>query len=372
MTTVGDIISQIEQFAPPHLAEDWDPIGLIFGTKDQRVSKVMVALDLDQDTLQEAIDQEIDLIVTHHPPIFNKLQTLNGEDPRRQQYIDLIKHDIALYAAHTNLDAATGGVNEWLADAIEMSSNREIVTVTRQEVQYQLTVFVPEAEKQTVVEAILEHITFSEHYTDVYYESSGTGHFTPTAGADPAIGTVGEAEQTAESRLEFLVNESELSTVLQALRGAHPYEEPVYNVVQLQSNGQAYGYGRVGTVGKSTPELAQHIMKTFDVSGVRYGTHDETRVHERVAIFGGAGSSSFEAAKQKGATLYITGDISYHTAQDMMRAGLDFIDMGHYTEHIIVPRLVEKLKTFSQEQNWSIKIHEATSQSDMFQYISKQ
>ncbi|WP_347298613.1 Nif3-like dinuclear metal center hexameric protein [Dolosigranulum savutiense] len=372
MTTVGDIISQIAQFAPPHLAEDWDPIGLIFGTKDQRVSKVMVALDLDQDTLQEAIDQEIDLIVTHHPPIFNKLQTLNGEDPRRQQYIALIKHEIALYVAHTNLDAATGGVNDWLADAIEMSSDRKIVTITQQESQYQLTVFVPEAEKQTVAEAILEHITFSDHYADVYYESSGMGHFTPKVGADPAIGTVGQPEETVESRLEFLVNESELSPVLTALHDAHPYEEPVYNVVQLQSSGQAYGYGRVGTVGKSTPELAEHIMKTFDVSGVRYGTHDETRVHERVAIFGGAGSSSFEAAKQKGATLYITGDISYHTAQDMMRAGLDFIDMGHYTEHIIVPRLAEKLEAFNQEQNWSIEVQEATCQSDMFQYISQQ
>lgn len=110
--TVEDIVRRIDEFAPPVLAEDWDPIGLSFGSLTQPVKNIMIALDIDADTIQEAKEQQIDLIFTHHPAIFRSQKTLNAMDQRRKEYIELIQAGIAVYSAHTNIDAAENGMSD--------------------------------------------------------------------------------------------------------------------------------------------------------------------------------------------------------------------------------------------------------------------
>lgn len=369
MTTVNDVIVELENFAPKSLAEDWDSVGLMFGSKDKEVNKIMVALDLDRDTLNEAMEKKVDLIVTHHPPIFKALKTLNKEDAQRREFIELVKSDIALYTLHTNLDSAAGGMNDWLADVIGLSKNREIVEVTSSSDFYKLNVFVPKHSTRSLANALFEVGAGQVgNYNDVYYRTQGFGHFTPGADADPSEGSIGQPEKVSEERIEVLVPEEKVNRVIKALIQAHPYEEPVYDLYKLESMERHYGLGRLGELRTSTSELANKIKEVFDIDGLRYGSLNPDEEKTKVAIFGGSGADYYKSALNKGAQIYVTGDISYHDAQSMMRDGIDFIDAGHYIEQIMAPKLAEKLNEFNEINNWDIEIFASQEQTDMFTF----
>lgn len=373
MTTVNDIIKKIEELAPPHLAESWDPIGLSFGNKEDEVKKVMVALDVDRLTIQEAKEKGVDLMITHHPAIFNSQKTLNGEDSRRRDYIELIKSDIAVFSAHTNLDAAEDGLNDWLADAIGIESdNRQVVSVNTQTGFKKLAVYVPDYAAEDVKKAL--HATGAGEvgdYKDVSYTMEGYGRFTPQEGSNPTEGEIGKEEVIHEQRIEMMVRDKDVAASIQALYNAHPYEEPVFDLYTLENQVETFGFGRLGNLSEAqtVTELAKTVKGLFPVDGVRFGSNDESKKHQTVAVFGGSGEKYYRDALNKGATLFITGDISYHGAQDMLRDGLDFIDAGHYMESISISHLKNYLEDCNKEQNWTLEIIETETQKDVFSYF---
>lgn len=371
--TVSDIVKEIDRLAPPDLAESWDPIGLSFGEMKQTVKKVLISLDVDKNTLSEAKEKGIDMIVTHHPAIFKRQKTLNGEDARRREYIDLIKSDIAVYSAHTNLDAADGGMNDWLADSLNIHPDgRAILSVNLTRGFKKLAVYVPDyaADK---VRLALHHAGAGEigDYKHVSYTLEGYGRFTPQEGANPTEGEIGTEESIHEQRIEMMIRDEDVYSILETLKSEHPYEEPVFDLYTLEDKKQPFGFGRAGNLStpKSTEELAEKVSELFDVDGVRYGSNDASKKHTRIAVLGGSGEKYYKDALKQGATLYITGDISYHGAQDMLRDGLDFIDAGHYMEAIAVPKLADYLKQCKKDQSWDIEIIEATTQKDVFNYL---
>lgn len=370
--TVKDIMEIIDQLAPPELAEDWDPIGLSFGSHNQPVKKILVALDVDKQTIQEAKDKQVDLMITHHPAIFKSLKTLNSDDSRRQDYINLIKSDIAVYSAHTNLDAAEGGLNDWLADIVGLQKDqRDIVSENARQGYKKLAVYVPDYAAEKVRQA-LHGAGAGEvgDYKDVSYTMEGHGRFTPQEGANPTEGEVGKEEVIHEQRIEVMLKSKEVYPVIEALKEAHPYEEPVFDLYTLENKTDRFGFGRVGLVESelTVAEMAERVQKSFAVDGVRYGTKDEARTHRKVAVFGGSGEKYYRDALKKGATLYITGDISYHGAQDMLRDGLDFIDAGHYMEAVCVPEIADRLRKHSEIHSWNLEIFETAAQKDVFNY----
>lgn len=369
MTTVQDIIQRIEQFAPKYLAEEWDPIGLSFGSKEKKVRKMMVALDVDAHTLAEAKEKQVDFIFTHHPAIFSSLKTLNEEDTRRKEYIELIRSDIAVYSAHTNVDAAEGGMNDWLADAIGLPKEREIVEVTYEESYKKIAVYVPEYASEKVRQA-LHQAGAGEvgNYGDVSYTLKGQGRFTPQEGSNPTEGTIGKTEIVEEERIEMMIPNHLKKQIIDALYQSHPYEEPVFDLYTLEAKGKPFGYGRVGKLKTSTRELAERLKEVFELEGLRYSSMNPDKTQKTVAIFGGSGGSYYRSALAKGADIFITGDISYHTAQDMLRDGLDIIDAGHYIEHIFVEKMVRKLEQWKQEENWEVEILPTTTQKDVFNF----
>lgn len=371
MTTVEEIIKRIEKFAPTHLAESWDPIGLAFGSKKQTVKKIIVALDLDANTLQEAKDENVDLIFTHHPPIFSSLKTLNADDPRRNEYLELIKSDIALYTAHTNIDAAEDGMNDWLAETLGLEKPYDIIDFSYQDTYKLLVLYTPEKDADKMRNAL--HKAGAGQvgdYDNVSYTSTGTGRFTPERDANPTIGSRHSSEHVTEERTEVLVPNHLIGQVVQTIYEVHPYEEPVFYLMEIGKKEKDYGIGRVGTLSQETSfnDMIEVVKDTFKVSDIRYANVDLDMKIKKVAILGGSGENYYKQALAQGADLYITGDISYHGAQDMIREGLPFIDPGHFIEEIFVPRMTEKLMDWSQENGWDVEVISSKKQQNVFKF----
>jgi dinuclear metal center YbgI/SA1388 family protein len=371
MTTVGEIISRIEEFAPKYLAEDWDPIGLAFGDKDQVVNKMMVALDLDADTLAEAKEKEIDFIFTHHPSIFNSLTTLNAHDSRRRQYLELIRSNIALYSAHTNVDAAENGMNDWLAKALGLKKPYEVLD-TAYESELKLLVLYTPIKEAAEMRTILHKVGAGQvgDYDEVSYTSAGEGHFTPNPEAKPTVGEENTPEVVQEERVEMLVPKQLLGQILEVIYENHPYEEPVYHILDIGKKDKTYGIGRVGSLEspQSFTALLKQVKETFNLSHVRHANTALAAKIEKVAILGGSGEKYYKQALAKDADVYITGDITYHGAQDMIREGLPFIDAGHFIENIFVEKMTEKLQKWQQEEDWAVEIIPAEAQEDVFKF----
>ena len=371
MTTVKEIVHHIEVFAPPSLAEDWDPIGLAFGSYDQEVNKMMIALDLDAKTLKEAQENDVDFIFTHHPPIFGSLNTLNEHDTRRKEYIELIKSNISVYAAHTNIDAAENGMNDWLVHALSLEGPIEVLDATT-ETSYKLLVLYTPLEDADLVRNALHKNGAGQvgDYDNVSYNSIGTGRFTPNEKAEPSIGQANEGEQVLEERMEVLVPESLIGRIIQTIYEVHPYEEPVFHLFDIGKKEKEYGLGRVGSLAEPTTiyDLIERVKQAYNVPFVRHANLDLEQKIKKIAVLGGSGEKYYKKALEKEADLYITGDISYHGAQDMIRDGLPFIDPGHFIENIFVEKMTKEIIKWSEAENWSLEITPSTKQEDVFKF----
>lgn len=371
MTTVGNIIHKIEQFAPKHLAEDWDPIGLAFGSNDKKVKKMMVALDLDANVLSEAKEKEVDFIFTHHPPIFKSLKVLNEHDQRVKEYIELIQSDISLYAAHTNLDNADGGMNDWLANALSLQGPYDSIKTSYVSNYKKLSFYAPSSHTNSIRHALHE-IGLGEvgDYTNVSYTSKGIGRFKPNQSANPYLGSRGQIEEVKEERVEIYIPVKLIGKAIEKLYKEHPYEEPVYSISDSGFMESKFGLGRVGELKrpKKISDIAADVKEKFNLDSVRLANINLDQKVSRIAILGGSGEGYYKDALNKGAELFITGDVSYHGAQDMIRDGLPFIDPGHFIENIFVEEMTEKLKKWNATEKWDIEVLSSEFQKDVFKF----
>lgn len=367
-----DLIQRFEQFAPPILAEEDDPVGLAVGTLNKPISKVLVTLDVRPEVVQEAIESNVDLIFAHHPPIFKPIKKLISDDPQIEMYNQLIKNDIAVYAAHTNLDVAEGGMNDWLAQKIGLT-NTEIMTITKQFSYKKLAVTVPEKNADEVRRALTAAGAgeIDSKYKDSSFILEGKGFFTPKIGAKPAIGEVNQSEQTNETKIEVVVTQAKLANVITTLLKVHPYEVPAYDVYTIENMSETFGLGRVGNLAEpiKLKEFVRETKDMFGVSGLRYITINPDQMIQRVAICGGDGGKFYQDALDKKADVYITGDVYYHTAHDMLSNGLSVIDPGHHIEQICKPSLTELFRQWDQESGWGIEIISSKLNTDPFQFM---
>lgn len=197
--TVGDFIHQFEQYAPVKFAVPGDPVGLHFGSRKQVIHRMMVTLDVRPEVVDEAIEKNIDFIFAHHPPIFKAPDKLDADDQQQAMYIKLIKNNIAVYAAHTNLDAAPGGMNDWLADLYQIN-DIEVLSPHTHVSYYRVNAYIPTESVASIhQELIAAGYGKFGNYSGVYYELNGQGHFTPESGANPTIGAVNVDETVEET-----------------------------------------------------------------------------------------------------------------------------------------------------------------------------
>ncbi|MFA7468426.1 MAG: Nif3-like dinuclear metal center hexameric protein, partial [Desulfotomaculaceae bacterium] len=308
-----DIVSVMEQLAPPGLAEEWDNSGWQVGDPEAEVDKVLLALDVTPEVAKEAEKYSAQLIISHHPVLLKGIKSVRCDDPSGGLIYRLIGAGIGVYAAHTNLDSARDGVNEVLARSLDLRSS-EVLHPVRHKQFVKLVVFVPEERAETLREALgRAGAGWIGKYSDCTFNLRGTGTFRPREGATPYIGTVGELEQVDEVRIETIVRKSELGRVVGAMLQAHPYEEVAYDLYPLENSEVKLGLGRIGFLDLpvTLAALAASVKDILQAESVRYGGHPDVMV-KKVAVCGGSGGDLWPLARRRGADVLVTGDIRYH------------------------------------------------------------
>lgn len=362
------IIEEFEKWSPKYLAMENDPIGLHVGTLNKKIDRVLVTLDVNEEVVDEAIAKGAGLIIAHHPPIFRPMKNLQTDFPQGRLMEKLIKSDIAVYAAHTNLDVAIGGVNDLLAASLGLQ-NTKVLVPTYEEELVKIAVFVPETHEETVREAFIKAGAGTiGDYEGCSYTLSGTGRFRPTAKAKPFIGEAGEMEVTAESKVEVVVRKNEKDRVIKAMLSAHPYEEVAYDVFVLENKRAVMGLGRVGTLvaPMTLVEFANWTKQQLDVSSLRI-VGDLDAVIKKVAVLGGDGNKYFQQAKRAGADVYVTGDMYFHTAQDAQAIGLNIVDPGHHVEKVMIQGVVDHMS--KQQPTWQCEFLSSQINTEPFRFI---
>jgi dinuclear metal center YbgI/SA1388 family protein len=346
-----ELIEAMERYAPPSFAVEKDRIGLQVGNPAAAVKGILVTLDVTEQVVDEAIQRGANWIIAHHAPLFHPLQELRTDQPLGRLLAKLLQHELHVYVAHTNLDAAEGGVNDVLAEKLQLKQPELLIRYGEDKLK-KLVVFVPEEHHSAVLQAMATAgAGWIGNYSHCTFNLFGEGTFLPRGGTQPFIGEPGKLEKVKEIRLETVMRASMQAKVVQAMLSAHPYEEVAYDIYPLDVPGKAIGFGKIGYLDRPIPlqELAQRIQQVFAVEGMRVVGSWRQSVH-RVAILGGSGGKYWTHAKQLGADVYITGDIDYHTAQEAFMAGLCLIDPGHHVEHWVVERVCQVLREAWQDQ----------------------
>lgn len=369
---VKDLVNRFEHFAPKKLAMDSDPVGLQIGSLNSDIHKVMTTLDVRPEVVDEAVENNVDFIFAHHPVMFHPARNLDLDDPQNAMYAKIISHHITVYAAHTNLDAADNGMNDWLAQSLGLSDLSGLVPAYDESV-FRLTVQVPKvyatAVRMSLVDAGAQ--ASADQYSGYTYEIDGTVYYVPKAGADPTMGAAGEPNEVEDSRLEFEVPEKNLHHVLKTLADVHPLEKPLYNLIRLEDKKHHFTMGRIGVLDRpmTVKAFAEYCKKVFAVPGLRVIAKNLAQPVQHVAILGGDGGKFFHLAQQKGADVYVTGDVYYHTGHDMLAAGLPVVDPGHHIESICIPKLAEMFKQWAEENNWNLDVYQSTINTDPFTFM---
>lgn len=360
------IFNALENWAPKRLAYEWDNVGLQIGSTLTKTKKVMITLDVLESVVDEAIENDVNLLIAHHPLLFKSIKNIDVHSIKGKVIEKLIKHDITVYAAHTNLDIAKNGVNDLLCEALEIKATKHLLDVYKEKL-LKLIVFVPKTHIDQVREALgnagAGHIGNYSHCT---FQSKGHGTFMPQEGTNPFIGRTKELEMVDEVKMETVVQENNVAKVLSAMKKAHPYEEVAYDLFPLEYAGETFGLGRIGSLQETITlqAFSEKVKQTFHIDCLRV-VGDLTKQVKKVAVVGGSGEKFLHQAKKMGADVYITGDMTFHHAQEALEMGLAIIDPGHYIEEIM--KKATKLYLTNQFANLPVIV--SNTNTNPFQFI---
>jgi dinuclear metal center YbgI/SA1388 family protein len=352
------IVETMEGIAPLYLAETWDNVGLQIGNPSKIIHRIMICLEVTHAILDEAIAKNIDLIIAHHPLIFKPIKAVRTDDAIGKMIHRLIQRDIALYCAHTNLDIASGGINDLLTQIFNIKETKPLIG-TEEEKYFKLYVYVPLSHMEEVREALCSmdagHIGNYSHCT---FQIEGIGTFKPLAGTTPFIGEQGKMEKVQEYKLETIVSRENLPRVIKKMIEVHPYEEVAYDIIPLCNEIHHHGLGRVGSREQSIL-LSSFCEEVKQKLGLKYVKliGDKNKMIQKIGLCSGSGAEFIYEAYRAGCDCYITGDIKYHDAQYALQLGIPVIDAGHFeTENIMCKGLEKILKQLFLKKNYDVEI----------------
>jgi len=330
---LADVIEVLDGAYPPRLAQSWDSVGLVCGDPDDVLESVTVAVDATPAVVDEV--PEAGLLLAHHPLLLRGVDTVAASTPKGALVHRLIRTGRSLFTAHTNADSASPGVSDALADALGITVDAVLEPLTTAGDLDKWVIYVPRENAEAVREAVFAagagHIG---DYSHCSWSVSGIGQFLPHEGASPAVGSVGSVERVAEDRFEVVAPARARGAVLAAMRAAHPYEEPAFDIFALVPPPGDAGLGRIGTLAQ--PEPLRRFVSRVDAAlprtswGVRAAGDPEMLV-SRVAVCGGAGDSLLAAADRADVQAYVTADLRHHPADEHRRASnVALIDVAHW------------------------------------------
>ncbi len=338
------IAAFFEQYAPLIYQESYDNSGLQVGEPSMEITGALLTLDVTEEVIDEAISKKVNLVVSHHPVIFGGLKSLTGRNMAERIVLKAVRNDIALYAAHTNIDAVQDGVNGKICEKLGLQKCR--VLEPMEEVLKKLVVFVPVSHAEKVREAIFAngggHIG---EYDSCSFNLEGKGTFRGGEGSDPFVGEKGVLHTEEEVRIETIFPAHEKGRLIGAMLQAHPYEEVAYDIYQLENKFQRAGMGMIGELEKEMgeQEFLEFLKKIFLAEGIRHTALLGKKI-KKVAVSGGAGSFMLRKAISSGADIFVSGDFKYHQFFDA-DGKLVIADIGHFESEQFTQELFYELLT---------------------------
>lgn len=354
MAYVSQVLEALERIAPARFALSYDRVGLQVGDPAAEVSRGVVSLDRSLGAVRFAAERGAQLLVSHHPLLFQPIGSVTPETHEGRTVLELVRHGIAFVAAHTNWDAASGGINDELASILRLRGATSFGLAAEPERQ-KLVVFAPRANVEELIDALAaEGAGEIGCYDRCAFTSKGVGTFRGGRDSHPAAGQAGRIERVDETRLETVVLRDRATSVIRRLREVHPYEEPAYDLIPLAPNAEA-PIGRVGRL--ETPmalgDFVGLVDDRLETKSLAWG--DPKAVIERVAVVGGAADSEWRAAQRAGAQALVTGEVKQHVALEAVESGFSIIAAGHYaTEQPGCGALARRLREEASEVEWSV------------------
>jgi len=348
---IQEVINHLEEFAPLTYSEDFDNVGLLVGNKNNKLTGILVTLDTIEDVVDEAIQNNCNLIVSFHPIIFKGLKKITGKSYVERTVLKAIKNDIAIYAIHTALDNAIEGVNNAICEQLELV-NKYILIPQKQTIK-KLTTFVPVNEAEKLRMALFNAGAGNiGNYTHCSFNSEGIGTFNGNENSNPTKGAKGEIHKEQETKITVTFARHNESNILKTLFESHSYEEVAYEITTLENTNQHIGMGMVGELQNPMDEkhFLNFVKTKMNTPLIRHTSLSGKNI-KKIAVLGGSGSFAIEAAKASGAHAFITADLKYHdffTAENELL----LLDIGHFeseqfTKNILVAFLTKKITNFA-------------------------
>ena len=376
--TLADVVRALETRYPPRTAEQWDRVGLAVGDPAAPVRRVLFAVDPVAAVVDEAEEWDADLLVTHHPLLLRPVHSVAATTYKGALVHRLVRAGCGLYTAHTNADSAHGGVAEALADVLGLVDTVPLVAADAPALDKHVVmapVDVADALVDAMAAAGAGHVGAYERCA---WTTTGQGTFTPLEGAAPAVGEVGRRETLPEVRVEMVAARGARGRVVAAMRAAHPYEEPAFDVLELAALPGDTGLGRVGTLPEPVPlarfaaDVAAAVPAT--AQGVRWAGDPDMPVR-RVAVLGGSGDSLFDAVRAADVDAYVTADLRHHPASEQQeRAAFEsaggpprpaLVDLAHAaSEWVWLPRAAVDLRADLAARGTTVETRVSTRRTD--------
>jgi dinuclear metal center YbgI/SA1388 family protein len=332
--TLAEVVDVLDALYPPSLAASWDAVGLVCGDPLARVHRVLFAIDPVEVVVDEARRLGVDLLITHHPLYLRGTSSVAATNAKGRVVHGLITAGVALHVAHTNADHANPGVSDALADLLGLRDTKPLDPLPAPALD-KIVAFVPQPDAEKLLDALSDAGAGEiGDYARCAWTTTGIGTFLPTPGASPTIGNVGEVVRVEETRVEMILPRSRRTDVIAALRSAHPYEEPAFDVFELATWAGDAGTGRIGTLTEPMT-LASFASAVGDAlpstaGGGRVGGNLDRMVY-RVAVCGGAGDSQLRQATASGADVFVTADLRHHVASEHLAdGGCALVEMPHW------------------------------------------
>ncbi|MEO6948668.1 MAG: Nif3-like dinuclear metal center hexameric protein [Ginsengibacter sp.] len=349
--TISEITTFLQGIAPLSLQEDYDNSGLIIGDAKNNCSGILVSLDVTEEVVMEAKENGCNLIVAHHPIVFKGLKKITGKNYVERTVIAAIKNDIAIYAVHTNLDNVMTGVNQKIAEKLNLINCKPLLP--KKGILKKLVTFCPELNADEVRKALFEAGAGKiGKYSECSFNVGGTGTFKAMEGSNPTVGKIGELHFESETRIEVIFPGYLEGQILKRLNDVHPYEEVAYYISSLENEWQEAGSGLIGELEKEMTErdFLDLLKINFNLSVIRHTSFLGGYI-KKVALCGGSGFFLLNNAKNSGAQVYVTGDVKYHEFFDadneILLADIGHFESEQFTIDLIIDFLKEKYANFA-------------------------